>query len=153
MEIALDDLTDGEVENLLAAHLHDMANYSPPESIHALDSTALRDPKVTFWSARIDGAVAGCGALKSLPGKAAELKSMKTANAHLRKGVAQKLLDTIVAEARRREYHCLYLETGSHEAFLPAILLYERAGFTECGPFADYALDPYSRFFKLILNT
>jgi len=41
----------------------------------------------------------------------------------------------------------LYLETGSNTAFSPAITLYEKFGFKECGPFGEYRLDPYSKFF------
>lgn len=40
----------------------------------------------------------------------------------------------------------LSLETGSMEAFAPAWRLYERFGFEDCGPFAEYTLDPSSVF-------
>lgn len=150
--IAQDDLSDGTIIALLNAHLQDMHNYSPPESIHALDTDKLRDPAVTFWGARIEGQLAGCGALKALSPTEAEIKSMKTDAAFLRRGVAAQLLSVILAEAQSRGYQQLWLETGSHEAFHPAIALYERAGFSECGPFADYVLDPYSRFFTKILT-
>ena len=38
----------------------------------------------------------------------------------------------------------LTLQTGSMEVFEPARALYERFGFEQCGPFADYVEDPYS---------
>jgi putative acetyltransferase len=40
----------------------------------------------------------------------------------------------------------LWLETGSAAAFLPAIRLYERNGFSRCGPFDGYTDDPFSVF-------
>jgi putative acetyltransferase len=38
------------------------------------------------------------------------------------------------------------LETGSQDAFAPARTLYATAGFTVCGPFADYPDSPLSVF-------
>ena len=43
------------------------------------------------------------------------------------------------------------LETGSMAAFVPAQRLYESFGFSACGPFGDYALDPNSVFMTLRL--
>jgi putative acetyltransferase len=56
------------------------------------------------------------------------------------------MLQHIIAEARRRSYARLSLETGSMSAFQPARTLYESFGFTYCSPFADYADDPNSVF-------
>jgi putative acetyltransferase len=49
-------------------------------------------------------------------------------------------------EAKGRSYARLSLETGSMEAFAPAHRLYASFGFEPCGPFSDYAEDPYSVF-------
>ena len=76
---------------------------------------------------------------------------MRTASQFLRQGVAQMLLNHIIAEARSRGYKKLSLETGSMAAFLPAKRLYEQFGFIECEPFADYKPDPYSVFLTLAL--
>ena len=40
----------------------------------------------------------------------------------------------------------------SGDAFEPAFQLYLKFGFVECGPFADYTHDPFSRFMTLSLN-
>ena len=151
MTVAIDKLEDGAIENLLSMHLQAMHKYSPGESIHAVQPEALKDPALTFWSARVKGELAGCVALKALSSGEAEIKSMKTAEAFLRMGVASRLLAELIKEARSRAYTKLSLETGSHPAFLPAIALYEKYGFRECGPFGNYRPDPYSRFFSLIL--
>jgi putative acetyltransferase len=146
MEIKVDDLSGPEVHELLREHLRNMALHSPPESVHALDLEGLRRPDITFWTVRENGELLGCGALKELDPRHAEIKSMRTAARHLRKGVASHLLRHIVEEARRRGYTRLSLETGSAEAFEPARRLYAGFGFTYCGPFADYVEDPYSVF-------
>lgn len=65
------------------------------------------------------------------------------------RGVATRLLEHIVAEAGRRGYELLSLETGTEDYFAPARRLYARHGFTECPPFGDYTLDPHSVFMEL----
>ena len=55
-----------DVQELLSEHLADMFATSPAESVHALDSAALSGPAITFWTAREDSEVLGCGALKLL---------------------------------------------------------------------------------------
>ena len=88
----------------------------------------------------------GCGALKNLGSGQAEVKSMRPARTHHRKGVAALLLQHLIAEARERGYHRLNLETGSMKFFEPAHRLYAKYGFEFCGPFAGYAADPNSVF-------
>jgi putative acetyltransferase len=146
MEIRLDDLSGTEVIALIGEHLHGMTLHSPPESIHALGLEALKNPKITFWTAWEGDQLMGCGALKELNSQHGELKSMRTAAAHLRKGVAQALLEHILREAKGRGYKKLSLETGSMAAFQPARRLYEKYEFDYCGPFADYVEDPNSVF-------
>ncbi len=147
-DISVDDLSDGAIANLLNAHLQLMQTYSPAESIHAVDALRHECSELTFWGARHDDELAGCGGLKQLSADSGELKSMKTSPGYLRQGVAQQLLTVITDEARLRGYDTLYLETGSHDAFKPAIAMYEKHGFVACSAFGNYQEDPYSRFFK-----
>ena len=151
MEIKRDDLTGPEIQELLREHLVNMAEHSPPESIHALSLEELRQPNITFWSVWHGGELLGCGALKELDPQHGEIKSMRTASAHRRKGVAARLLEYILGEAKRRKYKRVSLETGSMDAFIPAHRLYANFGFKECGPFADYAEDPNSLFMTIEL--
>ena len=151
VDIRIDDLQGGAIIALLKAHKADLARHSPPESCHALDLDGLRAPEVTFWSVWHQGELVGCGALKQLDAAHGEIKSMRTAAGHVRKGVAARLMRHILQEARGRRYRRLSLETGSMEVFEPARALYERFGFEECGPFADYVEDPYSMFMTIAL--
>lgn len=144
MRIVVDDLNGPEIAALLQVHLDAMHEYSPPESVHALDLDKLRQPDITFWTAWDGAALMGCGALKELDARHGEIKSMRTDAAHLRKGVAAAILETILAAARHRGYERLSLETGRPEPFQPAHRLYEHYGFRECPPFADYVLDDFS---------
>jgi len=151
IEISKDDLSDGGVEALLQQHMEEMHKYSPPESVHALDTDALRAPGLTFWSARVEGEVVACGALMEIAPLEGEVKSMKTKTAFLRKGLAAALLTEIITEAQNLNFTKISLETGSDPAFDPAAAMYEKFGFVECGPFGDYTYDPYSRFFTKAL--
>ena len=152
MRIRLDDLSGPQVHALLEEHLRGMHELSPPESVHALDLGALRRPEITFWTVWAGEELLGCGALKALSPTHGEIKSMRTAPAHRRKGVARAMLAHIVDEARRRCYHRLSLETGSMSAFVPAQRLYASFGFTRCVPFADYVADPNSVFMSCELS-
>ena len=151
MQIAVDDPLRPDVVALLEEHLADMRATSPPESVHALDPHALVGPGLTFWTLRDGGALLGCAALKELEAGHAEIKSMRTANAARRRGVAGLLLDHVLAAARERGYRRLSLETGTQDFFAPARALYASRGFTECGPFGSYVLDPHSAFFTMAL--
>jgi putative acetyltransferase len=150
--IKIDDLAGPEIQRLLQEHLDSMYSLSPPESVHALDLDALRGPDITFWSVWDANDLLGCGALKELDPFHGEIKSMRIADAHRRKGVAKRLLEYIIDEARRRGYERLSLETGSTAAFEPARNLYSAFGFTYCEPFADYVPDPNSSFMTLDLT-
>jgi len=151
MVIRVDDLTGTEIRSLIGEHLQGMQLHSPPESIHALNLEGLREADITFWSVWTDSQLMGCGALKELDARHGEIKSMRTATTHLRKGVAQSLLKHIIAEAKHRGYERLSLETGSMKAFEPARRLYTRFGFEECKPFAHYTNDPNSVFMTMKL--
>ena len=136
-----------EVRDLLEEHLRNMQLHSPPESMHALNLEEFRDVSVTLWTAWDEGdCLLGCGALKQMNDYEGEVKSIKTSDAHMRKGVARFILNEIINTAKRRGYHRLYLETGSMLSFVPACRLYESFGFSYCGPFGIYEEDPYSLF-------
>jgi putative acetyltransferase len=142
----LDDLSGEPTRSLIARHLAAMRANSPPESVHALDIDGLRAPDVTFWSVWLGDEIAGCGALKSLDARRGEIKSMRVADKFLGRGIGRALLEHLIREAKARGMQSLWLETGSTEAFLPALRLYETAGFKRCGPFDTYVDDPFSVF-------
>lgn len=151
MDIRIDDLRGPDIAALLQAHLDEMHVHSPPGSVHALDLDRLRRPEITFWTVWDAGELMGCGALKALDATHGEIKSMRTAARHLRKGVAAALMAHMLQEARQRGYRRLSLETGAPDAFRPARALYAGLGFVECGPFDDYVEDPYSVFMTMQL--
>jgi putative acetyltransferase len=152
MHIKIDDLQHPAIHALLNEHLQSMYELSPPESVHALSLEKLRQPDITFWTAWENDLLLGCGALKELDQKHGEVKSMRTPIAHRRKGVGFAILSHIIEVAKGRGYERLSLETGAEDAFKPAQKLYERFGFTYCGPFGDYKEDPNSVFMTIRLE-
>lgn len=146
VEIRPDDLSSPAVQALVAEHLADMHQNSPPCRTHALALEGLRRPEVRFWSAWLDGELCGCGALKTLSADSGEVKSMRTRAAFARRGVGQAVLDAILSAAQASGYRHLYLETGTGPAFDAAHAFYLRNGFVWCKPFGDYEATEFNVF-------
>ena len=153
LKIVVDDLSGSQIRDFLEEHVRQMRSITPLESKHALDLDALRQPGITFWSVLDGGTLVGCGAIKRLDASHAEVKSMRSAPARQRSGIASLLLGHIIAEAARMGFTRLSLETGSTEFFEPARKLYAKFGFQHCEPFADYRPDPNSVFMTRNLAT
>jgi putative acetyltransferase len=146
-----DDLSSPATRQLLRLHLNGMHATSPPGSVLALDLAGLRATGVTVWTAWIEDAIAGIGALKDLGDGTGEIKSMRTHPDFLRQGVAAGLLEHIMGVARARGMTRLSLETGSGPAFEPALALYRRHGFREGEAFAEYEQSAFNHFLHLAL--
>jgi putative acetyltransferase len=152
VEISVDDLSGEDIAAFLQDHIDDMVAVSPPESRHVLDLDGLRNADITFWAMRDAGEVIACGALKALGRAHGEIKSMRTSRAHRGRGMASRMLQHIIGEARARGYRRLSIETGSMEFFRPAHALYARHGFEVCPPFGQYGEDPNSVFMTRLLS-
>ncbi|TLP97431.1 GNAT family N-acetyltransferase [Nesterenkonia salmonea] len=154
MRITPGDFESPEVRSLISDHLQEMRATSPACSVHALDLTKMRDPRLSFWTvwahSDADERLAGCGALKDLDGEG-EIKTMRTVPVMRGRGVARLMLEHIISQARARNFSRVSLETGSQDFFSPARSLYYAHGFTECPPFGDYTEDPNSVFMTLAL--
>lgn len=151
MQIRQDDLSSAQTQDLLRLHLAGMHETSPPGHVFALDLSGLKAPGVTVWSAWDGETIAGIGALKVLDDQSGEVKSMRTHPAFLRRGVGAAILDQIIAAAKAQGLSRLSLETGSGEAFEPALALYRRRGFAGGGAFSDYEPSPFNQFLHLDL--
>ncbi len=148
MEIGIASLADADVRELVTVHQRRMYEASPPGTSFALDLSGLDRTDVTVFEAREGGLLIGIGALRELSGRAGEIKSMRTEDHALRRGVGQALLDRIEATARERGYSRLLLETGTGETFEPANRLYLRNGFTRCGAFGGYTETAFNIFYE-----
>lgn len=144
MQITKESPLNADLALLMARHTADMHADTPPESIHMMDASQLAIPQVQFFVGRLAGVAIAMGAFKKIDAQHAEVKSMHVLAEHRGQGLSRQMLDHLMAAARAAGYARLSLETGSQPMFLPAVRLYEKAGFTVCGPFEGYVLDPNS---------
>jgi len=152
MQNTLGDLNDPRIIDLLHYHVTTARAQTAPGSAHALDLKGLQSSGITFWAVWNGETLVAVGALKVLSDDHGEVKSMHTAQTARRKGVGSAMLQHIISFARSRGISRLSLETGSWNYFQPAVAFYQRHGFVECPPFADYVQDPNSIFMTLDLR-
>jgi putative acetyltransferase len=140
------DFTDPNLGAFLQAHLDDIEPTAPAESRHALDLSGLQASDVRLWVASVGEQIVGTGALAALEPGHEELKSMRTDPVRRGQGIASRILDHLLRDARERDIRRISLETGSMAFFAPARALYAKAGFVACCPFGSYAEDVNSVF-------
>ena len=112
-----------------------MESLFPPEDNFFLNIDDLCVPEISFFVAREGDVVLGTGALAD-KGDYGEVKSMFVSPDARGKGVGEALLKQIEATSCAQGHAAMKLETGN--VLYAAHRLYERAGFTKCGPFGDY---------------
>lgn len=135
------DPRDPAATKLLQASHALMQELFDPEANHFLSIDALCEPNVRFFVARVDGEIRGCGALAVKDGYG-EIKSVFVDPDTRGLGLAMLLMEGIEAAAKAENLAVLKLETG--DLLHGAHRLYERQGFTRCGPFGDYVEEPSS---------
>lgn len=133
---------------LTASHAYLQSLY-PPEHNHFLSIDALCAPHIGFFIAETGGKACGCAAL-AVMGDYGEVKSMFVDPSLRGAGTGAALMKRLEAEARAMGLASLKLETG--DDLYPAHRLYRRHGFTDCGPFGDYAEGPHSVFMEKRLD-
>ena len=109
---------------------------------------AYAPPNGALLLARDGHETAGCVALRRLAPGTCEMKRLYVRPAWRGRGVGALLVDAILAEARRRGYTRMRLDTvPGMEA---AQRLYERLGFRDIAPYTDNPV-PGTRFLELEL--
>ncbi|WP_430464646.1 GNAT family N-acetyltransferase [Tabrizicola sp.] len=137
----------GDLALLFQRHTADMHADTPPESIHMMDASELDTPAVHFFVARENGSAVAMGAFKHLSDPThAEIKSMHVLAEARGRGLSKAMLTHVEDAARAAGVARLSLETGVQPTFIAARALYERAGYSVCGPFEGYWDDPNSLF-------
>jgi putative acetyltransferase len=135
---------------LLVAELNaTLLELTPPEFVFHLTVEHMAGPDTTVFIARDDGAAVACGALKRHDGGVGEVKRMYTRPSHRGRRIGAMIVERIEALAHAEGLTRLVLETGDrHPA---AWTVYERAGFTRCGPVLDYPDSKWSVFYEKTL--
>lgn len=153
IEIAIETPLQDDMRALIV-ELNDAMNAqepgTPEEFKFRMTAEEMAGPETTVWIARLDGKAVGCGALLRHGEGYGEVKRMYVRPGMQGRGIAGLILSAIEQKAAGEGMSRLALETGV--PYLAARRVYERAGFAECGPFADYPDNPYSVFYEKALT-
>lgn len=144
--VAVESPLQDDVRELVAELNATLLELTPPEFVFHMTVEQMAEPTTTVFIAREDGRAVGCGALKRHEGGVGEVKRMFTRPSHRGRKIGAEIVRHIEALAREKGLKRLVLETGDrHPA---AWTVYERAGFTRCGPVLDYPDSKWSVFYE-----
>lgn len=145
VSIAAESPLQDDVRALIAALNENLLALTPAEYCYHLTVEQMAGSDTTVFIARKDGHAVGCGALRRHEDGTGEVKRMFTVPAEQGRGIGLAVVAEIEALARREGIKRLVLETGDrHPA---AWRVYEKAGFTRCGPVLDYPDTGWSVFY------
>lgn len=144
--IAIESPLQDDIRELIAELNAVLLTLTPPEFCYHMKAEEMAEPHTTVFVAREGGAAVAMGALRRHAGSIGEVKRMYTRPDRQGAGLGGRILSEIEALARRENIRRLVLETGDrHPA---AWRVYERGGFTRCGPILDYPDSKWSVFYE-----
>jgi putative acetyltransferase len=140
-----------DVRGLIAGLDEHLLTLTPAEFCSHMTVEQMADGETTVFVAREeDGRAVACGALRRDADGIGEVKRMYTLPECQGRGIGGQILARIEELAREEGLARLVLETGHvHDA---AYRVYERGGFTRCGPVLDYPDTGYSVFYEKRLD-
>ena len=144
--VAVESPLQDDVRELVAELNATLLELTPPEFVFHMTVEQMAEPATTVFIARDDGRAVGCGALKRHEGGVGEVKRMFTRPSHRGRKIGAEIVQQIEALAREKGIKRLVLETGDRHPAAWAV--YERAGFTRCGPVLDYPDSKWSVFYE-----
>jgi len=148
--IGVESPLQDDVRELIAALNAHLLALTPPEFCSHMTVEDMAGPETTVFVAREDGQAIACGALRRDADGVGEVKRMYTIPGRQGEGIGGGILERIEALAREEGLALLVLETGHvHHA---AYRVYERGGFTRCGPVLDYPDTGWSVFYEKALT-
>ncbi|TGP26627.1 MULTISPECIES: GNAT family N-acetyltransferase [unclassified Mesorhizobium] len=146
VEIAVETPLQDDVRALVADLNAVLLELTPPEHCYHLTVEQMAGHDTTVFIARDGGLAVGCGALKRHDRATGEVKRMYTRPSHRGQKIGAQIVAQVEALARQEGLKRLVLETGDrHPA---AWTVYERAGFSRCGPVLDYPDSKWSVFYE-----
>ena len=146
VEIAVETPLQDDVRALVAELNAALLELTPPEHCYHLTVEQMAGKDTTMFIARDNGLAIGCGALKRHDEATGEIKRMYMRPSHRGMKIGAGIVGQVEALARQEGLKRLVLETGDrHPA---AWTVYERAGFSRCGPVLDYPDSAWSVFYE-----
>jgi putative acetyltransferase len=148
--IAVESPLQDDVRGLISELNATLLALTPPEFCFHMTVEQMADADTTVFIAREDGKAVACGALRRHADGIGEVKRMYTRPEMQGRGIGGMIVAEVEALARREGISRLVLETGDrHPA---AWRVYEKAGFTRCGPVLDYPDSTWSVFYEKTLT-
>lgn len=146
ISISVESPLQDDVRILVAELNATLLDLTPPEFVFHMTAEQMAEPDTTVFIARENGKAVACGALKRHADGVGEVKRMYTSPSHRGRKIGALIVEKVEALARGEGFKRLVLETGDrHPA---AWTVYERAGFTRCGPVLDYPDSKWSVFYE-----
>ena len=156
VEVRPEQLDSPVALDLIAALNAELSrDYPPSQRFHSLAAEEVAEGAGAFLVAWLDGAPAGCGAVRMLPangilgGGVAELKRMYVVPAARGRGLSRAILSELETRATGLGATRVVLETGDKAT--AALALYESAGYARIPSFGAYAASPTSICFEKYL--
>jgi putative acetyltransferase len=136
-----------DVRTLIAELNAYLLEHTPPQFCSHMTVEQMAQSDTTVFVARDEsGRAVACGALRRHDDGIGEVKRMYTLPAVQGRGIGGRILARIEGLAREEGLSRLVLETGHehHDAYR----VYERGGFTRCGPVLHYPDTGWSVFYE-----
>jgi putative acetyltransferase len=150
IEIKVETPLQDDVRAMIAELNTVLLELTPPEFCSHMTAEQMAASDTTVFVARDEGAAVACGALRRHEFGVGEVKRMYTRPSHRGRKIGANIVGRIEALARDEGMSRLVLETGDRH--LAAWTVYERAGFTRCGPVLDYPEAAWSIFYEKSLT-
>ncbi|PBB37827.1 GNAT family N-acetyltransferase [Mesorhizobium sp. WSM3868] len=150
VEIGVETPLQDDVRALVAELNTALLELTPPEHCYHLTVEQMASHDTTVFVARDAGLAVGCGALKRHADAVGEVKRMYTRPTHRGQKIGAQIVARIEGLARQEGLKRLVLETGDRHPAAWAV--YERAGFSRCGPVLDYPDSEWSVFYEKSLT-
>ena len=143
VDIRRENLASYVAEQLIAALNAELEHRYPEEGANffRLDADEVADGRGAFLVAYLGETPIGCGAVRRIEPRVAEIKRMYVAPTARGRGVGRQMLLELETIARQLGAERIVLETGPRQP--EAIALYRRAGFVEIALFGDYLDSPH----------
>ena len=125
-----------------------MERYGGGDDVHVVP-TDFDAEHAVLLAGSVDGRDVAIGGVRRLSEGVAELKRMYVDPSVRGRGLSRELLQALLSFARDAGYREVWLETGVQQP--EAMALYESAGFEPIAPFGQYAAEPDSRCYGIVL--
>ena len=145
LDISVESPLSEEARGLISASQAALEAVYSADEIFSLGAEELAAPNAQFLVARVAGRPVGCIALVDMI-RYGELKRLFVDASARGLGLGTRLVDAAEAMARDLGLRVLRLETGPELG--AAVQLYRTLGYSERGPFGDYADLPCSLFME-----